>query len=83
MSQQVGKDLPHYRAETGIDKDMCPLEWSRKCAPSHGLVVKLAFKYLVFPATTVPYEQLFSLYGHIVNANVLLCLQTCLPKQLA
>ena len=54
MCQQLKKALPHYRAEPEIDKDLSLLEWSRKCAPSHGLVAKLAFKYLASPAATVP-----------------------------
>ena len=62
--------------EPEIDKTGCPLEWWRKCAPSHGLVAKLAFKYLAFPATTVPCERLFSLSGIVVNSKRAPCLQT-------
>ena len=57
MCQKLKKALAHYRAEPEIDIGLCPLEWWLKCMPSHGLVAKLAFKYLAFPA--VPCEWLF------------------------
>ena len=61
------------------------LEWWQKCAPSHGLVAKLAFKFLVSLETTVPCEWLYSLSGHVVNSKHVSGQhkQARLPQQLA
>ena len=69
VSSAAAEALAHYRAEPEIDKASCPLEWWRKCAASHGLIAKLAFKHLASPASTVPCERLFSLSGHVVNSK--------------
>ena len=72
VSSAAAKALAHYRAEPEIDKASkasCTLEWWRKCAPLHGLVAKLAFKYLASPAIIVPCERLVSLSGHVVNSK--------------
>ena len=69
VSSTAAKALAHYRAEPEIDKAGCPLEWCRKCAPSHGLVAKLAFKYLASPATTVPCERLFCISEQVENSK--------------
>ena len=81
VSSAGAKALAHCRAEPAS----CPLECWRKCAPLHGLVAKLAFKYLASPATIVPCERLFSLFGHVVNSKHVSRQhkQTRLPQQMA
>ena len=56
-----------YRAAHSIGMEDCPLLWWSAQAGNHKQVSDLARKYLAVSASSVPYERLFSLAGHIVQ----------------
>ena len=57
--------------------NMCPLEWWRKCAPSQGLVAKLAFKYFFLQLRLCHENGYFS----FLDMLWILCLQTTSASQ--
>ena len=87
----IENSVRRYRAEPAISLDSCPLEWWSKHAGSHSRLAPYAQKYLATPATSVPFERLFSLAGHIAqkkraslsseNVNNLVCLSNWLSAE--
>uniref|UniRef100_A0A452H594 HAT C-terminal dimerisation domain-containing protein n=1 Tax=Gopherus agassizii TaxID=38772 RepID=A0A452H594_9SAUR len=88
MSQNQGR---HTGAEPIISMDICPLEWWLKPEGTCKSLARLACKYLVMPATTVPCEHLFIMSPESenkkwatlspANVNKFVCLSDWLNKK--
>ena len=68
--QQLGRDeVTSYKVVDCISLDSNPLLWWKTIEPKYPHVAKLAKRYLVVPATSVPSKRVFSTAGDIVSAQ--------------
>ena len=65
----VQSELFRYKAEPSIAVDQCLLHWWAAHQHIYPNLCKMACKYLCVVATSVPYEQLFSMAGNVVSAK--------------
>ena len=87
----VDNTVERYKVEPSASLDQCPLKWWSEHTAVYGKIPHIARKYLGTPASTVPWERLFSLAGHIVqkrrsslspeNVNKLVCLSDWWKKE--
>ena len=59
--------VEQYKQEPQIDLADCPLEWWKRHEGTYAILAKIVRQFLASPASTVPYEKLFSLSGNIVT----------------
>lgn len=60
-------ELRSYTDEQMIDRHEDPLEFWQKREPSYPRLTKLAKKFLMIPATSVPCERVFSKAGELIT----------------
>lgn len=60
-------ELRSYTDEKMIDRHEDPLEFWQKREPSYPKLAKLAKKFLMIPATSVPCERVFSKAGELIT----------------
>ncbi|XP_017294385.1 E3 SUMO-protein ligase ZBED1 isoform X2 [Kryptolebias marmoratus] len=69
VSEQIRREIEHYRREASIPLSSCPLRWWKENSPQYPLLSPLAKAYLSIPVTSVPSQRVFSAAGDIVNAQ--------------
>ena len=69
VQQLVMEEVTSYKAVDCISLDSNPLLWWKTIEPKYPHVAKLAKRYLVVPATSVPSKRVFSTAGDIVSAQ--------------
>lgn len=66
MQATLEVEIKGYLAAKRVDRGTDPLEWwANHGVSSFPLLSKVAFKYLIIPATSVPSERLFSTAGDV------------------
>ena len=66
QEQAVDKEFQKYLAEDLISIDDNPLKWWKNNQFRFPTLAKVAKQFLCIPATSVPYERLFSTSGNII-----------------
>ena len=66
-SPQDKDEYEQFKQEPSISFEDDPLKWWAVKQSRYPTIAKLATRYLMIPATSVPCESLFSYAGHLVN----------------
>ena len=67
VEDKVRLEMTRFKAEPRCPLDCHPMDWWKDRMGSYPYLVKVAIRYLMIPATSVPSERVFSAAGNIVS----------------
>jgi hypothetical protein len=76
IEEKVRYEMGRFKAEPRCPLDCHPMDWWKDRMGSYPYLVKVAIRYLMIPATSVPSERVFSAAGNIVRKDAALMLAT-------